>query len=489
MISEGKIWIAQGDEKVYLVPKMANRHGLIAGASGTGKTVTLRSLAESFSDLGVPVFLSDIKGDLGGLCRPGKEKSWISDNVKKFGIEDFDYAGFPTCFWDIYGKKGIPVRTTIGSMGSILLARLMGLTDIQSDVLMIVFRICEDRKWDLVDINDLRTAIQYVADNRADLTSKYGNISPQTIGAVQRSLLVLEDLGGDMFFGEPSLDIKDWMKIDDGGRGMINILHSVELARNPTLYATFLVWMMDSLFEILPEAGDLDKPKLVFFFDEAHMLFTDAPKMLVQKVEQVVKLIRSKGVGIYFITQSPSDIPDSVLAQLSNRIQHALRAYTPSEQKAVRAAASSFRENPKFETADVITELGIGEVLISCLDDGGRPCVVQKAMVLPPRSMLSVLSDTDYRKEINSSDLEGKYGEREERRSAAEDIGSQKKIEISTASDKKTPAKREAAPKKASSSKKKSTASNAVGKAVGSAATSIGREAGKAIFKSLFGKK
>lgn len=487
MYSNGKIWIAQNENSIYLMPEMANRHGLIAGASGTGKTVTLKVLAESFSDMGVPVFMADIKGDVGGMCLPGKKSERIEKNVKSMGIEGFGYRGFPVCFWDIFGEKGHPVRTTVADMGPMLLSRLMGLSDIQSDVLNIIFKISEDKKWDLVDMKDLRTVVQHVGENRSEFAAEYGSLSTQSLGAVQRSLLVLEDLGGDVFFGEPELDLEDWMTVGKDGKGTINILHSVELARNPTLYSTFLIWLMTKLFDTLPEAGDCEKPKLVFFFDEAHMLFSDAPKILVQKVEQMVKLIRSKGVGIYFISQSPSDIPDQVLAQLSNRIQHALRAYTPNEQKAVRSAASSFRPNPAFKTEDAITELGIGEVLISCLDGEGRPQVVERAFVLPPESFLGAISDEDYQKIINSSEFDGKY-KRKERESAAETISernaSKKDSEKESSEKKKAPAK-----KKTSSKSKNSTAKTVVNRAAGSAATVIGREVGRSLVRGLFGKK
>ncbi|MBQ9986798.1 MAG: DUF853 family protein, partial [Erysipelotrichales bacterium] len=360
MIKNNKLWIAQSDKSIFIEPKMANRHGLIAGASGTGKTVTLKVLAESFSSIGVPVFLADIKGDLSGMCEVGEDNENMQERIKRFGIEDFTYRTFPARFWDIFGEQGHPIRVTISDMGPLLLSRLLGLTDVQAGVLTVVFRIADDNGLLLIDLKDLRSMLQFVGENRKQFTTEYGNVSTQSIGAIQRALLQLEEEGGNIFFGEPSLDIKDWIQTDSTGKGYINILNSTRLVQNPLLYATFLLWMLSELFEKLPEVGDLDKPRIVFFFDEAHLLFSDAPKALLTKIIQIVKLIRSKGVGVYFITQSPSDIPDEVLAQLSNRVQHALRAYTPSEAKAVRIAAQTFRQNPSFSVEEAITELGVG---------------------------------------------------------------------------------------------------------------------------------
>ena len=494
MISDGKIWVGSaGDKKVYLYPEMANRHGLIAGASGTGKTVTLKVLVESFLDIDVPVFVADIKGDVAGLLNEGDSAKIAKRAKEKFGIKDFEFKGYPVCFWDIYGKKGLPVRTTIQDMGAPLLSRLMGLSDVQSDVLNIIFHIAEDKDIDLFTIDNLREVVRYITENKDDFTAKYGTMSTQSLGAIQRSLLVLEDLGGEAFFGEPELDIMDWMD-DDEPR--INVLHSVELAHNPTLYGTFLLWMLTKLFEKLPEEGDLDKPKFVFFFDEAHMLFTDAPKALLTKVEQVVKLIRSKGVGIYFISQSPSDIPDKVLSQLSNRIQHGLRAYTPAEQKAVKAAAQAFRANPEFKTEEAILDLGVGEALISCLDEDGRPSIVQRAFIVPPRSYLGAISDAEYKEAIKGSPLYRKYRDTSDNSNTDERIA---KLEKSKA--KSSPKAEKESPKKSSSSKSssgkkssstktaaKKTAGKAAGRAVGNAAGVIGREAGKGIV-GLFKRK
>lgn len=390
MYTDGNLYIGLAEGKrVSMRLDMSNRHGLIAGASGTGKTITMKVMAESFSDAGVPVFLCDVKGDVSGLAMPGAASEGMEKRIDRFGIRDsFCYKGYPVCFWDIYQEKGHPVRATVSDMGPELLSGILGLTPAQQGVLNILFRIADDKGLLLIDLKDLRAMLNFLSEHRAEFAAAYGNISAQSLGGIQRALLPLENQGGDLFFGEPALDILDWMRTDSEGRGMVNILHSVKLVRNPILYASFLLWMMAELFERLPEAGDLEKPKLVFFFDEAHMLFSGAPKELVGRIEQMVKLIRSKGVGIYFVTQNPADIPDSVLAQLSNRVQHALRAYTPAEQKAVRAAAQSFRENPAFRTEDLIMELGVGEALVSFLDERGVPDIVRHTAVICPQSFM-----------------------------------------------------------------------------------------------------
>lgn len=395
MYQNGEIYIGLADgERVSMQLGMSNRHGLIAGASGTGKTITMKVMAESFSDAGVPVFLCDIKGDVSGLAAPGQSSRGMEDRIDRFGIrQQFSYKAYPVCFWDIYQEKGHPVRATVSDMGPELLSRILDLTPVQEGVLNIVFRIADERGMLLMDLKDLRAMLNYVSEHRAEYTSVYGNIAPQSIGAIVRSLIPLENQGGSIFFGEPALDIFDWIRTDSNGRGYLNILDCVKLSQNPTLYATFLLWMMAELFERLPEAGDLEKPKLVFFFDEAHLLFSDAPKVLVQKIEQMVKLIRSKGVGIYFVTQSPSDIPDGVLAQLSNRVQHALRAYTPAEQKAVRVAAQSFRPNPAFKAEDVIMELGVGYALTSFLDGDGVPGIARHTAIICPQSLMGPADD------------------------------------------------------------------------------------------------
>lgn len=420
MYKDKKLWIAQSDKNLYLLPNMANRHGLIAGATGTGKTVTMKVLAESFSDMGVPVFMADIKGDVSGMCCPGADTQNMRERIERFGIECFEYKSYPTRFWDIFGELGHPVRVTVSDMGPVLLARLFGLTEIQAGVLNIVFRIADDNGLLLLDLKDLRAMLRFVGENRAEFTTSYGNVSAASIGAIQRALLSFENEGGAVFFGEPALDIRDWMRTDVDGRGYINILTSTKLIQSPTVYATFLLWMLTELFEKLPEVGDLDKPRMVFFFDEAHLLFNGMPKALLQKIVQVVKLIRSKGVGIYFISQSPSDIPDEVLAQLSNRIQHALRAYTPAEMKAVRAASKAFRENPAFDTQTALMELGVGEALVSMLDEKGIPTVVERAFILPPQSLMSQADETRVKAIVASCEFEFKYREVVDRESAYE---------------------------------------------------------------------
>lgn len=502
----GKIWLAKSDEKVFLEPKMANRHGFIAGASGTGKTITLKVLAESFSQLGVPVFLADIKGDLAGMCKAGVHSESMEKRINKLGIEDWRYRVFPTRFWDIYGEYGHPVRTTVSEMGPMLLSRLMDLSDVQSDVLNLVFKIADDKELLLIDIKDLKAMLRYVGENRAEFSAEYGNMSAQSLGAIQRSLITLEDEGGAEFFGEPAIDIRDWMQRDEQGRGYINVLHSVKLVQNPTLYATFMLFLMSELFEKLPERGDAEKPEMVFFFDEAHLLFSDAPKVLVQKIEQVVKLIRSKGVGIYFISQSPSDIPDSVLAQLSNRVQHALRAYTPSEQKAVKVAAQTFRTNPAFDTQTAIMELGVGEALASCLDENGVPGIVQRAFILPPQSRMGTITDEERRAVIDASDMKQKYDkaidnfsayeyfeqqneeQEKEEQAAAEKAAKQaaKEEKKTVKSAKSTTTKRTSTAAKAAK-KTKSAASKAMTRVTNSAMSTIGRELGRSIIRGIFG--
>ncbi|MDD6047754.1 MAG: DUF853 family protein [bacterium] len=495
MLKDGKLWIAKsGDTRIFMEPRMCNRHGMIAGASGTGKTITLKVMAESFSELGVPVFLADIKGDLAGMCRAGQHSESMEKRIARFDIPDWRYRVFPTRFWDIYGEAGHPVRTTVSEMGPELLARLMDLTDVQADVLNIVFHIADDQELLLTDIKDLRAMLRYVSENRAEFVAQYGNMSAQSLGGIQRALLVLEDARGDLFFGEPAIDIFDWMKTDENGRGYINILHSVKLVQNQTLYATFMLFLMSELFERLPEAGDPEKPKIVFFFDEAHLLFNGAPKVLLQKVEQVVKLIRSKGVGIYFISQSPSDIPDAVLAQLSNRVQHALRAYTPAEQKAVRTAAQTFRPNPNFKTEDVITELGVGEALVSFLDAEGRPGVVERAFILPPQSLMGTITEEQRHAVMEKSELGAKYDQQIDRESAYEHFEALREEEVKQAAEEKEAAKeRETAKqektKKTTATKKKTTSKTekALSKATSSAMNTIGREVGKKIVRGLFG--
>lgn len=423
MLKDKKIWIAQSDEQdIFLLPQMANRHGLIAGATGTGKTITMKVMAEAFSDLGVPVFFSDVKGDLSGMLCPGNATADMEKRIANFGIEDFEYKAYPTRFWDIFGEKGHPLRVTVSDMGPTLLGRLLNLTEIQTGVLNIVFKVADDQGLLILDLKDLRAMLQYVGDNRAEYTTMYGNVSAASIGAIQRALLTFEEEGGEAVFGEPALDIRDWIRTDLDGRGYINILSSNRLIASPTVYATFLLWMLSELFEKLPEVGDLAKPRMVFFFDEAHLLFDGAPKALVQKIVQIVKLIRSKAVGVYFVTQSPSDIPNEVLAQLSNRVQHGLHAYTPAEQKAVRAAAKSFRVNPAFDTEETLMALGTGEALVSMLDEDGVPSIVQRARILPPQSLMGAASDREVQIAVDSSEFDLKYREVIDRESAYEII-------------------------------------------------------------------
>lgn len=427
MFSENKIYIGldSSGNRVYMEPAMSNRHGLIAGATGTGKTVTMVGLAESFSDAGVPVFLCDIKGDVSGICTPGIPSEEMEARIDKFGIRDyFRYKGYTTTFWDIYGEGGHPIRATVSDMGPELLSRILGLTDAQEGVLNIIFRIADDNNLLLIDLKDLRAMVNYVGEHKDEYTLSYGNIAQQSLGGIVRAVLPLEDQGGNYFFGEPDLNIMDWIRPDINGNGMINVLDATKLVQNPKLYSIFLLWMMAELFEKLPEVGDSEKPKLVFFFDEAHFLFTDMPSVFIQKIEQMVKLIRSKGVGVFFVTQNPADIPDSVLAQCSNKIQHALRAYTPAEQKAIRAAAQSYRENPEFNTEEVIKELGVGEALVSCLDLEGIPTIAQRVKVICPQSKMGP-ADPEIRSRMIATDGMEKYDVLVDNKSAFEDLNEQ----------------------------------------------------------------
>ena len=427
MLQENAIWMGVGAEPdnkhVSLLLNQANRHGLIAGASGTGKTVTLKVMAEGFARAGVPVFMADVKGDITGMCEAGKDSEDMQERIARFGIEGWSYAGCPVRLWDMLGEQGIPVRITVSDMGPTMLARLLELTEVQEGVLDIVFRIADDKQLLLIDLKDLRSMLNYAAEHAKEYESTYGKVSSQSVGAILRSLISIEDQGGDVFFGEPALDLADWFACAPNGEGYVNILNAAKLIQSPKIYAMFLLWMLSELFDTLPEAGDLDKPKFVFFFDEAHLLFNDMPSELLDKIVQVVKLIRSKGVGVYFITQSPSDIPDEVLAQLSNRIQHGLRAYTPAEQKAIRAAASSFRANPAFKSEDAILELGTGEALVSFLNADGQPEIVERAKILPPQCLMAAASDEALREVCaDQSDLMAKYGTALDRESAFEQL-------------------------------------------------------------------
>ena len=423
MYDQQAIWVgSSGDVHCNLRLKQANRHGLIAGATGTGKTVTLKVMAESFSDAGVPVFLADVKGDLAGMCRPGEDSADMQERIARFGLAEagFRYRAYPTEFWDIFGKKGLPLRTTVSEFGPLLFSRLLELNKIQSDLLEIIFRIADEEGLLLLDMKDLKAMVRYVEDNAEVYRDTYGNIGKASTGTILRALVALEGKGGEQFFGEPALQISDWMRVDAEGRGYVNILDSTSLIQDPTIYSTFMLWMLNELFTELPEAGDLEKPKMVFFFDEAHLLFDGAPKSLLDKIEQVVKLIRSKGVGVYFITQNPADIPGGVLAQLGNKVQHALRAYTPAEQKGVKAAADSFRKNPAFDTAEALQGLKTAEALISFLDEDGAPEEVRIASILPPQSKFGALDAITQQAAILTSTLREKYANEIDRESAYE---------------------------------------------------------------------
>src|SRR5438477_5841794 len=402
------IFVGKGDLPAYLTLGLTNRHGLVTGATGTGKTVTLQVLAEGLARAGVPVFAADIKGDLSGISAAGEAKDFILQRAKQMDLA-FQPDEFSTIFWDVFGEQGHPVRATVSEMGPLLLSRMMDLNDVQEGVLNVAFRVADEQGLLLLDMKDLRAILSYIADHAADLTTQYGNVSKATVGTIQRQLLVLENQGGPKFFGEPALELKDFMKVDSDGRGTINILAADKLMESPRLYATFLLWLLSELFQVLPEVGDPEKPKLVFFFDEAHLLFNDAPKALMDKIEQVVRLIRSKGVGVYFVTQNPLDVPDKVLAQLGNRVQHALRAFTPRDQKAVRAAAETFRANPKLDTATVISELGKGEALVSFLEGNGTPSMVERCMVRPPSARVGPVTPDERKGVVMKSPVKGKY--------------------------------------------------------------------------------
>jgi DNA helicase HerA-like ATPase len=469
-----------GNDKGQIIMNtaMANRHGLIAGATGTGKTVTLQILAEGFSKLGVPVFMADVKGDLSGLSRPGKPHEKIDERVNLINIKDYQPRQYPTVFWDLFGDKGHPFRTTISELGPLLLSTLLELNDTQTGILYSAFRIADDNEWLLLDLKDIRSMLSWMGDNAKELKSEYGNISSASIGAIQRRLLVLEEQKAEHFFGEPAASIEDIMKTDFSGNGVISIMDVTKLiSSSPRLYSTFLLWLLSELFEELPEVGDADRPKLVFFFDEAHLLFDQAPKPLLDKVEQVVRLIRSKGVGIYFISQSPLDIPEDVLGQLGLRIQHALRAFTPKDRKAIKAVAENFRPNPALDTKQVITELGIGEALVSTLDAKGSPTIVERTMIRPPESRMGPLTDNERKEQIKRSPFSGKYEEAIDRKSAYEMLKERAlKAQQQAAEEEKD--RKAATPKKRTSNRQ--TWSEAMIKsAARSIGTTLGREGGK----------
>ncbi|MEK6742580.1 MAG: helicase HerA-like domain-containing protein [Nitrospirota bacterium] len=470
--------IAKGTNDAAILPRMANRHGLIAGATGTGKTVTLRVLAEQFSRIGVPVFMADVKGDCSGMALPGGDRPEPKARAEQLGMGEFTFEGYPTVFWDVFGQQGHPVRATVSEMGPLLLSRILDLNDVQSGVLTLIFKIADDNGLLLLDLKDLRAMAQFAGENAAQFKTEYGNISAASIGSIQRGLVALEEQGAGAFFGEPALDLNDLIQTGPGGRGVINILAADKLMQSPKLYATFLLWMLAELYENLPEVGDPDKPKLVFFFDEAHLLFEDAPKALQDKIEQVIRLIRSKGVGVYFVTQNPLDVPETVLGQLGNRVQHALRAFTPRDQKAVRSAAETFRSNPGLDVSKAITELGVGEALVSVLDAKGSPTPVDRALILPPHSRLTPLSPEERAGIIKASVLFGHYEKTVDRESAYEKLKAKAEAQAAEAP---------AAKQKGRSAEPQSDTSKIFGAMAKSAAHAIGSQIGRQIIRGVLG--
>ena len=525
MYAEDKILIGCNENTdVFLLPKLANRHGLIAGATGTGKTVTLKVLAESFSDLGVPVFLADMKGDISGLAKVGSGNDFITKNRERYGLDakGFKFKEYPVEFWDLFGQKGLPVRVTLSEMGPVLLSKILNLSEAQSGVLNIVFRVADENSLPIIDLKDLKSMINYVVENKAQIESQYGAIAEKSANTILRSLITLEDKGGNDFFGEPALELDDFIQVDDNGNGVINILDAQKLTMSPEIYSTFLLWMLSNLFEKLPEVGDMDKPKFVFFFDEAHLLFDDMSPEFGKIIEQIVRLIRSKGVGVYFISQSPADIPDDVLAQLGNRVQHALHAYTPKDQKAVKVAAETFRANPNFDTAEVISNLGIGQALVSVLDEKGVPTVVEQVDIVPPQSHIGAIEDDLRNQLIDISTLKSKYGEAVDAQSAYEmllaKIDENPNIESEVAPEviEEVKAQTQPAPEqpqqeapqqpgaadllegilgtvlegqtKKGKRAKKTTTQKVVEKAATQAATTVTREVSKGIIRGIFGQ-
>jgi DNA helicase HerA-like ATPase len=479
---EGRLLIGKGEQAQYLDLKLANRHGLIAGATGTGKTVTLQVLAEGFSNAGVPVFMADVKGDLSGMCCAGKPHPKVEERVSHIGISDFHFAAMPVVFWDLFAKQGHALRTTISEMGPVLLARLLDVSEAQEGVLQIAFAVADDQEMLLLDLKDLRAMLQFVQEHRAEL-GDYGHISPASVGALMRRLLQLENEGAGQFFGEPALEIADLMRVTPDGRGMVNILAADELMRSPKLYSTFLLWLLSELFETLPECGDPDKPKLVFFFDEAHLLFDSAPKALLDTVEQVVRLIRSKGVGVYFVTQNPADVPEDVLGQLGNRVQHALRAFTPKDQKAVRAAAQTFRANPAFAVEEAITQLGIGEGLVSVLEAKGTPSVVERALIRPPQSRIGPATPEERAVVMQRSPVAGRYDTPVDRESAYELLAKRAGQAAKDVAD----AQKAEPLKRRRSANRQSVGEALVKSVVRSAGSKLGREIGRQILRGLLG--
>ncbi len=484
------LWIAHcADGPLSIVGKMANRHGLVAGATGTGKTVTLQVMAESFCQAGVPCFMADMKGDLSGISQPGRLSGFIEKRLPEFGIENPQFQSCPVRFYDVFGEQGHPMRSTVSEMGPQLLTRLLGLNDTQEGVLNIAFRIADERGLLLIDIKDLRSLLTYVSEHAAEYTATYGNISPASVGAIQRAILTLENEGANLFFGEPSFDIYDLLATE-GGKGVMNVLAADKLMLKPKLYSTFLLWLLSELYTTLPEVGDMDLPKLVFFFDEAHMLFDDTSKALVDKIEQVVRLIRSKGVGVYFVTQNPTDIPESILGQLGNRVQHALRAFTPRDQKAVKVAAETFRANPSFSTEEAIMNLETGEALVSFLDEKGAPGVVQRAKILFPLSQIGAIDEGARSALIKGSRIYGKYDTPVDRESAFEQLIAEREQAMKEAEAEKEEAEEKKAGKKKSSSKKNNTMWSKISKAVVTAVTAtLATQVGNAVSNKVTGKK
>lgn len=483
-MSQPSIFLGQSEKREELFLALANRHGLVTGATGTGKTVTLQIMAEGFCNAGVPVFAADVKGDLSGISMAGEPKDFLLERAKTMGFDDYGFEAVPTIFWDLFGEQGHPIRTTITEMGPLMLSRLMGLSDAQEGALNIAFKLADKEGLALLDLKDLRGLLKELAERGKELTTEYGNLATPTIGAIQRRLVVLEEQGGNNFFGEPALDIRDFMRTTLNGKGYMNVLAANKLINSPQLYATFLLWMMSELFEEMPELGDPEKPRMVFFFDEAHLLFAEAPPGLIQKIEQTVKLIRSKGIGIYFVTQNPLDIPESVLAQMGNRVQHALRAYTPREHKAVQTAASTFRPNPAFKTEEAITELGKGEALVSVLDPKGVPTMVERTMIRPPSSRMGPVTPEERQKTVKNSPVYGSYEQAEDRESAYEIL--MKRAEQRNAAAEQEKAAKEAE-KQARSEARAPTRESATDRFVKNMAGTAGRQIGNMIIRGILG--
>ena len=482
MLIDDAVFLGTSDKPEYLALKYANRHGLVTGATGTGKTVSLQVMAEGFSRAGVPVFCADVKGDLSGIAMKGEPKDFLASRAETIGFDDYVFESFPTMFWDLFGQQGHPIRTTVSEMGPLLLARMLGLNDTQEGVLNIAFKLADDEGLALLDLKDLRALLIHMDERDKEISATYGRVSSASIGSIQRALLVLEQQGGENFFGERALDIADMMRTDRDGRGYVSVLAADQLMQAPRLYATFLLWLLSELFEELPEVGNPDKPKLVFFFDEAHLLFDEAPKALLDKVEQVVKLVRSKGVGVYFVTQNPADIPEEVLAQLGNRVQHALRAYTPREQKAVRVAAETFRANPEFDTAEAITQLGVGEALVSTLEQKGVPSIVGRTLMRPPSSRMAPITPAERESIIAMSPVSGLYDEVVDRESAFEILKKRalKHTAEEEAEQSRKPERERAAPRR-------STRESPTEAAMKSFARTMARELGRSLMRGILG--